>query len=134
MPIQKWGAGRSEKPSIPMLADWLENNSVEADASFQVVKVSKSQQYGSYTLQCLTEASKGFRVNVYENKEEFQVLEENFRTWRDSNIAVFVVVVDTDWGHWTLGTDETHKCVWQKKGNGFTCEALMEPGTGTTSE
>lgn len=137
MGIVKYGSGQSEKPNIPSLAEWLEVNSslALAGTSFQVVKISKSQQYGSYSLQCLAEPTKGFRVNVYSNKDEYVVIEDGFKEWKEKGIVLYVILEDSDWGHWDLGTDESQSCKWGKKGSGFICDkAVNRPSINTPED
>lgn len=126
MPVKRWGAGQIEPANIPTLSDWLEENSNQNAKSFQVAKVSKSQQYNSYTLHCLAEPTAGFRVNVYPETHLYNVISDNFKDWRVSGTPVYVMLVDDEWGHWEIGTGDEQTCSWKQKGHGFIATKAVE--------
>lgn len=125
MAFKPWGKSGSRATGTLKLDEWLEAYPGQCEEPFQVVRVSRSQAYAGFSLECLAEPV-GLRVFLGETNPISEDFEVNFQELRAANTPLFVRVEET-WGLWQLEIAETGlTCQWKRTGSGYTCEKVVE--------
>lgn len=123
MALKSFKSGSGQSDGTLKLQDWLEQYPGQCDEPFQVVRITRSQAYSGFSLECLAVPVR-FRVFLGEFNPAYEDFEKEFEALRDSGTPIFIKVAE-GWGTWELQIDDELTCQWKRSNAGYMCEKAV---------